>query len=188
MGSNLNTFLGTLLGSKAPITNNNFSSADIVAMSALIAKASSFGRSYVNYDDYVALGAELEVSKKPQPNVYESLYQVQTTLGQFRFEETASGSHRVTDTYNFNPIYGETRADSQLVFNASIADMLGFKPGSSGYRMITGTDDPSFTFRRSGIRATAYNAARAYGEAYGPREDEGQGRAVEVFVRPFREY
>lgn len=185
MDTNLGIFLGTLRGDSHPILNQAFKPSEIVAMATLIATAESSGRSYVTYDDYHASGLKNTLS--PERNVGDkgALYQVQTTLGQFNFEKQKSGSYRVTDTYNFNPIYGHTREDSQLAFKATIAYMFGFRAGSFGYKAITGTDDLAYgASSRGPLKETAYNLARAYGEAYGPREDEGQGRPIQVFVSP----
>ena len=176
----------TVSGQGSPITNNDFTPAQIMVIAQLIAKARSEDRSFVDYKDYRALN---------QPNTYDPsanagssspLYQVQTTLGRFNFERMQSGSDRVTDTYNFNPIYGNTRAQSQLSLKATIAYMFGFRAGDFGYKAITGTDQPSFTISGDNLRSTGYEMLRAYGEAYGPREDEGQGRPVELFVRPVK--
>lgn len=186
MDTNLRIFLGTARGDSYPILNQAFKPSELVAMATLIAEAESRGRSYVTYEDYTATG--LKNSYTPGANVGDkgAMYQVQTTLGQFNFEKQRSGSYLVTDTYNFNPIYGDTRERSQLALKATIAYMFGFRAGSFGYRAITGTDDPSFGVRGGSAKETAYNLARAYGEAYGPREDEGQGRPVQVFVSPVK--
>lgn len=184
MDTNLSIFLGTLRGDSHPIHNQAFKPSELIAVATLIAQAETQGRSYVTYEDYDAIG--LKNVYLPHTNVGDkgAMYQVQTTLGQFAFKKQRSGSYRVTDTYNFNPIYGDTREKSQLSLKATIAYMLGFRSGSSGYRAITGTDDPSFGIPTGPAKEMAYNLARAYGEAYGPREDEGQGRPVEIFVDP----
>lgn len=186
MDTNLSVFLGTARGDSYPILNQAFKPSELIAMATLIAQAETQGRSYVTYEDYTAIG--LKNVYLPETNVGDkgAIYQVQTTLGQFNFEKQKSGSYVVTDTYNFNPIYGTTRERSQLAFRATIAYMFGFRAGSSGYRAITGTDDFLPSVPTGSVKETAYNLARAYGEAYGPREDEGQGRPVQVFVSPIK--
>lgn len=185
LGTNATVFFETLFKKNRPILNRDFTPSQLVTIASLAVKAEASGRSYVTYEDYTALGQRNTYLPGESAGSSNPLYQVQTTLGQFNFEKMKSGSYRVTDTYNFNPVFGDTREASQLALKATMAHMMGFKAGDFGYRAVTGTDQPSFGVPTGGkLKETAYNMMRAYGEAYGPREDEGQGRPVELFVRP----
>jgi len=183
LGTNARTFFGTLFGQHRPILNSDFTPEQLIVISSLAAEAEASGRSYVTYEDYTSLGQSNTYLPEVNAGSSDPLYQVQTTLGQFNFEKMESGSYRVTDTYNFNPMFS-TRDESQLVFLATIAFMMGFRAGDVGYKAITGTDKESFVNTGRGLKETAYNLMRTYGEAYGPREDEGHGRPVELYVRP----
>lgn len=182
--TNARIFGQVVMGRAAPITNNDFTADELVVISQLVETAKKAGRNFVGYGDYTAIGGQASFQPAESAGSADPIYQVQTTLGRFNFENLQGGSTRVTDTYNFNPIYGDTRQDSQLTLRATMAYMLGFRPGGAGYSTIAGTDRAVRSAQGKSLKETAYNFARAYGEAYGPREDEGQGVPVEVFVRP----
>jgi hypothetical protein len=92
--TNARTLLETAQGNRNPITEGNFSPAELAAIREMILlKGGNAGD--IQYDDYRKLG-------KPVTLV-TPLGNVQTTLGRFRYARDANGNLIVQDTYDFNP-------------------------------------------------------------------------------------
>lgn len=104
------TLLETAQGNRTPITEANFSPAELEIMRQLAAlKGSTKGR--VTYPDYKTLALTLEAEGRPvlqgRPSIFslaEPFGNVQTTLGQFRYSRDADGNLIAEDMYDFNPL------------------------------------------------------------------------------------
>ena len=103
------TFLETVQGKRDPITEGNFSPEELSVMKEMIAlKGGDAGD--IQYGDYHALAkvmrAQGKIPASTTPSLFsisDSLGNVQTTLGRFKYGRDAKGNLVVRDTYDFNP-------------------------------------------------------------------------------------
>jgi hypothetical protein len=103
------TFLETVQGKRDPITEGNFSPEELAVMKEMIAlKGGDAGD--IQYSDYHALAkvmrAQGKIPASTTPSLFslsDSLGNVQTTLGRFKYGRDAKGNLVVRDTYDFNP-------------------------------------------------------------------------------------
>jgi len=103
------TFLETVQGKRDPITEGNFSPEELLVMKEMIAlKGGDAGD--IQYGDYNALAkvmrAQGKIPASTTPSLFsmsDSLGNVQTTLGRFKYGRDAKGNLVVRDTYDFNP-------------------------------------------------------------------------------------
>jgi hypothetical protein len=103
------TFLETVQGKRDPITEGNFSPEELAVMKEMIAlKGGDAGD--IQYSDYHALAkvmrAQGKIPASTNPSLFsmsDSLGNVQTTLGRFKYGRDAEGNLVVRDTYDFNP-------------------------------------------------------------------------------------
>lgn len=103
------TFLETVQGKRDPITEGNFSPQELAVMREMIAsKGGDAGD--IQYGDYRALAevmrARGQIPASTAPSLFsmsDSLGNVQTTLGRFKYGRDAKGNLIVRDTYDFNP-------------------------------------------------------------------------------------
>jgi hypothetical protein len=103
------TFLETVQGKRDPITEGNFSPEELAVMKEMIAlKGGDAGD--IQYGDYHALAkvmrAQGKIPASTTPSLFsmsDSLGNVQTTLGRFKYGRDAEGNLVVRDTYDFNP-------------------------------------------------------------------------------------
>jgi hypothetical protein len=103
------TFLETVQGKRDPITEGNFSPEELAVMKEMIAlKGGDAGD--IQYSDYHALEKVMRAQGKSpastNPSLFsmsDSLGNVQTTLGRFKYGRDAEGNLVVRDTYDFNP-------------------------------------------------------------------------------------
>lgn len=103
------TFLETVQGKRDPITEGNFSPQELAVMREMIAsKGGDAGD--IQYGDYRALAevmrARGQIPASTNPSLFsmsDSLGNVQTTLGRFKYGRDAKGNLIVRDTYDFNP-------------------------------------------------------------------------------------
>ena len=104
------TFLETVQGSREPITEANFSPAELQAIRQLI--ESTGGRGNVQYSDYANYMKQQRqeqgtIPMSLNPNIlsmFDPIGNVQTTLGRFTYARDPSGNLVITDNYDFNPI------------------------------------------------------------------------------------
>jgi hypothetical protein len=106
-GTSGRTFLETVQGSREPITEQNYTPAELDAIRELIQVSENPGQ--VQYGDYRRLGkqmqsrGELPVSLSPSLfSMGDSLGTAQTTLGRFKYSRDNQGNLIVIDTYDFN--------------------------------------------------------------------------------------
>jgi hypothetical protein len=103
------TLLETVQGGRSRITEANFSPEEIDVMRQL-ATLKGGDKGSINYADYVALAGEMNKQGKVPASMSPSLFSmadpmgnVQTTLGQFRYQRDPKGNLQIIDTYDFNP-------------------------------------------------------------------------------------
>lgn len=103
------TLLETVQGGRSRITEANFSPEEIDVMRQL-ATLKGGDKGSINYADYVALAGEMNKQGKMPASMSPGLLSmadpmgnVQTTLGQFRYQRDPKGNLQITDTYDFNP-------------------------------------------------------------------------------------
>jgi len=103
------TLLETVQGGRSRITEANFSPEETDIMRQL-AELKGGQKGSINYADYVALAKELNKQGKVPASMSPGLLSmadpmgnVQTTLGQFRYQRDPKGNLQITDTYDFNP-------------------------------------------------------------------------------------
>lgn len=103
------TLLETVQGKRDPITEGNFSPEELAVMKEMIAlKGGDAGD--IQYGDYQALAkvmrARGKIPASTTPSLFsmsDSLGNVQTTLGRFKYGRDDKGNLVVRDTYDFNP-------------------------------------------------------------------------------------
>ena len=104
------TFFETVQGKRDPITESNFSPAELQVLRQIIEMTG--GRGHVQYPDYTEYMRKQRQEKGTIPasitpnvlSVLDPVGNVQTTLGRFRYSRDADGNLIVVDTYDFNPI------------------------------------------------------------------------------------
>jgi hypothetical protein len=103
------TLLETVQGGRSRITEANFSPEEIDVMRQL-ATLKGGDKGSINYADYVALAGEMNKQGKMPASMSPGLLSmadpmgnVQTTLGQFRYQRDPKGNLQIIDTYDFNP-------------------------------------------------------------------------------------
>ena len=103
------TLLETVQGGRSRITEANFSPEEIDVMRQL-AELKGGQKGSINYADYVALAKEMNKQGKVPASMSPGLLSmadpmgnVQTTLGQFRYQRDPKGNLQISDTYDFNP-------------------------------------------------------------------------------------
>jgi hypothetical protein len=103
------TLLETVQGSRSRMTEANFSPEEIDVMRQL-AELKGGQKGSINYADYVALAGEMNKQGKVPASMSPGLLSmadpmgnVQTTLGQFRYQRDPKGNLQISDTYDFNP-------------------------------------------------------------------------------------
>jgi hypothetical protein len=104
------TFLETVQGKRDPITESNFSPAELDILRQLI--ESTGGRGNVQYDDYTKFMRQRQQEKGTIPasiapnilSMLDPIGNVQTTLGRFTYARDPEGNLIVNDNYDFNPI------------------------------------------------------------------------------------
>jgi hypothetical protein len=101
--------LETVQGKKTPITESNFSPEEMDVMRQL-ADLKGGDKGSINYADYVALAKEMNKQGKVPASMSPGLFSmadpmgnVQTTLGQFRYQRDPKGNLQIVDEYDFNP-------------------------------------------------------------------------------------
>jgi hypothetical protein len=103
------TFLETVQGKREPITESNFSPEELAAMREMIALKGG-DKGDIQYGDYQTLAKAMrargQIPASTTPSLFsmsDSLGNVQTTLGRFKYGRDAKGNLVVQDTYDFNP-------------------------------------------------------------------------------------
>jgi len=103
------TLLETVQGGRSRITEANFLPEEIDVMRQL-AELKGGEKGSINYADYVALAKEMNKQGKVPASMSPGLLSmldpmgnVQTTLGQFRYQRDPKGNLQISDTYDFNP-------------------------------------------------------------------------------------
>jgi hypothetical protein len=104
------TFLETVQGKRDPITEAQFSPAELDVLRQLI--ESTGGRGDVQYDDYTRFMRQRQQEKGTIPasiapnvlSMLDPIGNVQTTLGRFTYARDPEGNLIVNDNYDFNPI------------------------------------------------------------------------------------
>lgn len=122
------TLLETVQGTKTPITESHFSPEELDVMRQL-ATLKGGDKGTVNYGDYLALAQEMRKKGSMAASATPSMFSmadpfgnVQTTLGQFRYQRTPQGTLQIVDTYDFNP------PNPNLMQEARTGDYGGFGP------------------------------------------------------------
>jgi hypothetical protein len=108
--SSVRTFLETVQGSKAPITESQFSPEELQTLRQLIESTGDKG--HVQYGDYTNFMQKQRREKGAIPmsitpnvlSMLDPIGNVQTTLGRFTYARDVDGNLIVTDNYDFNPI------------------------------------------------------------------------------------
>lgn len=104
------TLIETVQGNKEAITEKNFTPEELAILKMLI--ESTGNRGDVQYSDYTAFMKKQQQEKGTIPasiapnvlSVLDSIGNVQTTLGRFKYFRDANGNLIVVDSYDFNPI------------------------------------------------------------------------------------
>jgi len=108
-------YLQALSGNKEPITEADFSPAELEAIQSLIAGSQRQGA--VQYPDY---GSD----QPGMMGMFNPKGRIANSLGQFNYQQTPDGT-LVTDKYDFNPTYKE---DSSLINVLNALGTAGFSP------------------------------------------------------------
>jgi hypothetical protein len=89
------TYVSTLFGNREPITEKNFTQAELAGMQDVINQSQKRGGSSVQYKDYDKF---MGMNAKPE---YDPQIATQSTLGRFNYQ-TAPNQTVITDRYDFS--------------------------------------------------------------------------------------
>lgn len=121
--TNARTFLETVQGNREPITEGNFSPEELATLRELIALRGGDAGD-IQYRDYQALGkimrerGQLPTTLSPGlGSMADSIGNIQTTLGRFKYSRDENGNLIAHDTYDFNPPQEGANQESNSIYN-----------------------------------------------------------------------
>jgi len=137
------TFVETAQGARAPITEANFSPAELKALRQLVQYKGGDSGAINNYSDYAKSveKATGDTDVAYSPGIFslgDPLGNIQTTLGRFKYARDPNGDLIVVDTYDFNPIYGYGRSQEATTGGYGLLSPYALLRNYAGEKMPPG--------------------------------------------------
>jgi hypothetical protein len=139
------TFLETMQGNREPITEANYTPAELQALQNLI-QLKGGDKGSIQYKDYNKLGEAMRkggttpISMSPSlASMFDPLGALQTTVGRFNYAKNPQGNYVVVDDYDFNPPMVDGTTQEARNGDYGVLGPYGLIRDYAGEKVPTGT-------------------------------------------------